>query len=53
VWVVLVGLMILACVLNALTPSAIERTILLPVSVGLLAAVLTVQVAARHSTRPK
>lgn len=45
VWM-LVGLMVVACVLNALTPSAIERAIWLPVSVSLLATVITVQVTA-------
>ena len=44
----LVGLMVVACVVNALTPSAIERAIWLPVSVALLAALITVQVTVDH-----
>ena len=44
----LVGLMVIACVLNALTPSAIERAIWLPVSVTLLVTLVTVQVTADH-----
>ncbi len=44
----LVGLMVVACVVNALTPSAIERAIWLPVSVALLATLITVQVTADH-----
>jgi hypothetical protein len=47
VWV-LVGLLVLACVLNSLTPSAIERAIWLPVSLVLLASVVTLQVTADH-----
>ena len=44
----LVGLMVIACVVNALTPSAIERAIWLPVSVTLLVTLVTVQVTADH-----
>ena len=46
VWA-LVGLMVIACVANAATPSAIERAIWLPVSGALLASLVTIQLSSR------
>jgi hypothetical protein len=46
VWVV-VGLMVIAVVMNAITPSALERAIWLPFSLMLFASTLTVAIAAR------
>jgi hypothetical protein len=46
VWIV-VGLMAIAVIMNAITPSALERAIWLPFSLLTLAATLTVAVTAR------
>jgi hypothetical protein len=46
VWIV-VGLMVIAVIMNAITPSALERAIWLPFSVLTLATAVTVAVAAR------
>lgn len=46
VWIV-VGLLVIAVVMNAITPSALERAIWLPFALLLLASTLTVAIAAR------
>jgi hypothetical protein len=46
IWIV-VGLLALALVMNALTPSALERAIWVPFALLLLAATLTVAITAR------
>jgi hypothetical protein len=46
VWVV-VGLLVIAVVMNAITPSGLERAIWLPFTLLLLASTLTVAIAAR------
>jgi hypothetical protein len=46
VWIV-VGLLAIAVVMNAITPSALERAIWLPFTLVLLAATLTVAITAR------
>jgi hypothetical protein len=45
VWVV-VGLLVIAVVMNAITPSPLERAIWLPFSLLVLASTLTVAIAA-------
>ncbi|QEO09132.1 hypothetical protein [Protaetiibacter larvae] len=47
IWVV-VGLAAIAVVMNAITPSALERAIWLPVAIVLLASTTTVALAASH-----
>lgn len=46
VWIV-VGLLVIAAVMNAITPSGLERAIWLPFTLLLLASTLTVAIAAR------
>jgi len=46
VWIV-VGLMVIAVIMNAITPSVLERAIWLPFSLVALAATLTVAITAR------
>lgn len=46
IWIV-VGLLAIAVIMNAITPSALERAIWLPFSLVTLAATLTVAIAAR------
>lgn len=46
VWIVL-GLMVIAVIMNAITPSVLERAIWLPFSLLTLAATLTVAITAR------
>jgi hypothetical protein len=46
VWIV-VGLMVIAVVMNAITPSALERAIWLPFSLVLFASTLTIAITAR------
>ena len=45
-WIV-VGLLVVAVIMNAITPSALERAIWLPFTVVLLAATTTVAITAR------
>ena len=49
-WIV-VGLLVVSAVLNLITPSAIERAIWAPVTLLLLIATLTTQIAARGRDR--